>query len=300
MGRCLALVATLLLTSCRPVLVKPVHINPALEALIPADTAYLFDANVARLRQTDVYQRLEHVALPAAGHIVKDIGIDPRKDIQEVLACSNGTGVVTMVLGNFNARDLEPKLRARGVPSVAWKGYTLYGTAEASLTFMGPSIAAGGSTPALKAMIDGRDGKHGVPAALVPLVDAIPDRDQMWAVSAGGLPGFRMGVTEGSRLGDIAGMLRGIEGVVVGVDFSKGLNLDARLDCRSDDDAKHVHDALRGAIGMARLTTPNNRPDLLQVYDAIQVTQSNARVVVNGDLPAEQVNRFLDLWLNKS
>jgi hypothetical protein len=276
-----------------------VRIDPALEALIPADTVYLFGANVERLRQTPVYQKLTQLALPEVDRFARETGVDPRRDIQEVLACSNGTGMVTLLRGSFNARNLEPKLQARGVPRIVWKDHALYGTEEAALTFLSPSTAAGGSTPVLKSMIDARDGKHGVPGALRPLLEAIPEQDQMWAVSAGGLPGFRTGGVEGSRLGDIAQMLRGIQAVLLGVDFSKGLHLTARLDCRSENDARHIHDALRGAIGMARLSTPDNQPELLQVYDAIQVVQGNSQVRVNGDLPSDQVDRVLTLWLKK-
>ena len=294
----LLLAGLFLLASCRPALLKPVRIDPALEALIPADTVYLFGASVERLQQTPMYQKLSQLALPEVDRFARETGVDPRKDIQEVLACSNGTTMVTMVRGRFNSGELEPKLRARGVPRIAWKGHTLYGTGEAAFTFLSPSIAVGGSTSVLKSVIDA--GKpHGVPAALRPLLEAIPERDQMWAVSAGGVPGIRMGITEGNRLGDIAQMLRGIQAVVLGVDFSNGLHLTARLNCRTEDDARHVHDALRGAIGMARLSTPDNQPELLKVYDAIQVTQGNSRVEVNGDLPADQVDRFLTLWLGK-
>jgi hypothetical protein len=295
----LLLASLLLLTSCRPALLKPVRIDPALRALIPADTVYLFGANVERMRQTPVYRKLTQLAWPQVDRFARETGVDPRRDIREVLASSNGTSMVTMVLGTFNAADLEPKLRARGAPRIAWKGYTLYGTEEAAVAFLSPSIAVAGSTPVLKSVIDAGDGGHGVPTALRPLLDAVPERDQMWAVSAGGLPVPRMGAAEGSRLGDIAGMLRGIQAVVLGVDFSNGLHLTARLDCRTKDDARHVHDALRGAIGMARLSTPDNQPELLRVYDGIQVAQGNSRVEVNGDLPADQVDRFLTLWLKK-
>jgi hypothetical protein len=276
---------------------EPVRIDPALEALIPADTVYLFGASVERLRQTPVYQKLEQLALPEVDRFARETGVDPRKDIQEVLTCSNGTGLVTMLRGRFNTGDLEAKLRARGAPAIAWKGHNLYGAGDTALTFLSPSIAAAGSTPILKSMIDARDGPHGVPTALRPLLEAIPERDELWAVSAGGLPGS--GMAEGSRLGEIAGMLRGIRAVVLGVDFSQGVNLTVRLDCRTLDDARHVHDALRGAIGMARLSTPDNQPELLRVYDAIQVTQGNSRVDVSGDLPADEVDRVLAIWLKK-
>ena len=100
--------------------------------------------------------------------------------------------------------------------------------------------------------------------------------------------------------GTSRGRWRGIVRLVAfGADFSKGLNLTVRLDCGTNDDARHVHDALRGAIGMARLSTPDNQPELLKVYDAIQVAQINSRVEVNGDLPGDQVDRILTLWLKK-
>ncbi|MGA3025479.1 MAG: hypothetical protein ABSF98_11975 [Bryobacteraceae bacterium] len=295
----LLLAVLFLLAACRPALLRPVRLDPALEALIPSDTVYLFGANVEQLRQTPVYQKLAQLALPDVDRLAEESGVDPRKDIEEVLACSNGTGMVTMVRGRFNSASLEPKLQARGAPSIAWKGHTLYGTGEAAITFLSPSILAVGSTPILKSMIDAHGESHGVPPALRPLLEAVPERDQMWMVSAGGLPGSRVGVSEGSRLGDIAGMLRGIQAVMLGVDLSKGLNLTARLDCRTADDARHVHDALRGALGMARLSTPDNQPELLRVYDAIQVTQGNSLVEVKGDLPADQVDRVLTLWLKK-
>lgn len=293
------LAGLLLLSSCRPSAQKSVRIDPEIEALIPADTLYLFDANVDRMRQTDVYRKLENTVLPQADRIAKELGVDPRKDIREVLASSNGNDVVTLVLGTFSSSDLEPRLQARGAPRREWKGRTLYGNGEGSLTFLSPHLAAAGTTTALKSIIDADRGTQGIPPALKPLVAAVPERDQMWAVSAGGVPGLRMSVAEGSKLGDIAGMLRGIQAIVLGADFSKGLNVYGRLDCRAEDDAHHVHDALRGAIGIARLSTPDNHPELLQVYDAIQVTQVNSRVEVTGDLPADQVDRFLSQWLKK-
>ena len=294
----LLLAACLTLSSCQTVLHRSVRIDPALEALIPADTVYLFGANLEQLRRTAIYQQLARIAVPELDRFVQDTGVDPRKDLQEVLACSNGNGIVTMVRGTFNSHDLEPKMASRGVPTMSWKGHTLYGTGNTVLAFLAPSIVAAGSTSIIESMIG--NSSHGVPDALRPLVDAVPERDQMWAVSAGGLPGPKMDSNgSSSRLGDAMGMLRGIQSVVVGADYSKGLNLTARLDCQTENDAKHVHDALRGAIGMARLSTPDNQPELLKVYDAIQVTQGNSRVDVSADLGADQVDRLLSLWLNK-
>ena len=56
-----------------------------------------------------------------------------------------------------------------------------------------------------------------------------------------------------------------------------------------------THDMLRGMIGFARLRTPDNQPELLKLYDAINVTQQQTQTQVTADIPADQVDRFLDL-----
>jgi hypothetical protein len=52
-------------------------------------------------------------------------------------------------------------------------------------------------------------------------------------------------------------------------------------------------------VGFGRLRTPVNQPDLLKLYDAIQVTQQLAQTKVTADVPQQLADKFLDLWLKK-
>jgi hypothetical protein len=302
MRRLLLLLAGLAcLVSCRSGGAKSVRIDPALAALVPADTVYLLGADMERLSRTPAWQKLETLALPDLNRFTQATGLDPRHDIREVMVCSNGTGAVTVLRGSFRESDLAPRLQSRGAASLSYRGHTLYTSDHAAVTFLDSSTATAGATASVEGIIDAHDrGGSGLPVALEPLVQTIPSRDQLWLVRAGGSPGMRFGENDESRLGSIVQMLRGIKTVVLGIDFSNGLDLSARMQCDTDNDAAHIHDALRGAIGFARLNTPDNRPELLKVYDAIQVSQEKSLVTASASVSSEQVDQALDLWLKRT
>jgi len=52
-------------------------------------------------------------------------------------------------------------------------------------------------------------------------------------------------------------------------------------------------------LEFGRLNAPDNQPQLLKLYDAIQVTQQQTLTVVKADIPADQTDRFLDLLLKR-
>jgi hypothetical protein len=255
--------------------------------------------DVVRLRATPIYQKyVAQLTLPGVDRFAHETGVDPRKDIDAVLAWSDGSAVATMVRGNFNARDLESKLRAQDATPNQYKTWTLYGNGQSVIAFAGNSVALGGSAAAVKAALDAH-AQHsgGVPKSLKTLLSMLSPSDEIWAVTTGTLSGI--GIAGSSRLADVAQLLRGVRAALVGVDLSKGVNLAGRIDCDTEDSARHIHDALRGVIGMARLSTPDNQPQLLQLYDAINVNQDKTAVIVSADIPPDQADRFLDLWLKR-
>jgi len=293
--------ALMLLVSCRSGSGNSIRIDPALSALVPADTVYLLGADMDRLSRTPAWRKLETLALPDLNRFTQATGLDPRRDIREVLVCSNGTGAVTLLRGSFRESDLASRLRSHGAASLSYRGHTLYTSDRAAVAFLDSSTAAAGTTASVEGAIDTHDrGGNGLPVTLQSLVQTIPGRDQLWLVRAGGAPGMRFGENDESRLGSIVQMLRGIRTIVVGIDFSNGLDFSAQVRCDNDSDAAHIHDALRGAIGMARLNTPDNHPELLKVYDAIQVSQENSLVTASANVSSEQVDQALDVWLKRT
>ena len=276
---------------CRITSSGTMRMDPALETLIPADTTFIAFANIDKIRETAIYQKYADQAdLLAMNDFVKHAGIDARKDLWQILLCSNGKATLLMARGKFSAGELEPKLE--GLRRFGYKGFTLFGTEERAILFVNSSTAVDGPTLSLRALIDARDGPgRGLPAALKQQIESIPPGSQIWAAAIGGLHGFDAGIPER--------VLQGIDGAAVGVDFSNGLAVAAHAQCRNEEDARSVHDGLRGMIGIARLGTTKGHPELLEVYDAIQVGRKQNQVLVTAQVSPRQVDEFVGQWLKR-
>jgi len=276
-----------------------VRIDPALETLVPSDTVFLLGARIDKIRDTDIYRKYLSQANPTQiQQFAQATGIDPRKDLDEALACYNGKVGLLLIRGAFNKKDIERRLESRGAKPLAYKGIDMLGDERYSVALIDNSTAAAGNTATLKSAIGGRDrGNHGLPAALQTEVNNIGHDNQIWMALTGGVPGIEAMTGTQGNLANVIRILRGIDNATAGLNLTNGLVLAARAECRDDDAARHVHDALRGVIGIGRLSTPDSRPELLKVYDAIQVNQDRQNVSVSANLPPALVDAFADLLL---
>jgi hypothetical protein len=148
----------------------------------------------------------------------------------------------------------------------------------------------------LKTIIDSRDGSRGgIPPGLQPLVDAVPQRAQVWAVfngSAVTLPFAGRGA-----LGNFDQVLRSIQNGRFSADLSSGFDFQATGTCTNDQSAKQIRDLLKGLIGIGRLSTGEDQPEMLRLYDSINVEQEANVVNVAADVPQELVDRFVDMFV---
>lgn len=278
-----------------------VKVDPALAALIPSDTAVMVGAKLDKLRETEVYRKhFSETAIPRLDEFARDTGLDPRKDVWDVLFCSNAsTSGVLMVRGKFSQGELEPKLEREGAVRMKHKGYNLFGNDETAVFFMNASTALAGSTPLLKTIIDSRDRPGGgVPAALRPLVDAVPADAQVWAVF--NTAGINLPFAGKGTAAVLEQLLRSVQNGRFSADLRSGFAFDAVGNCTTDESAKQIHDLLKAAIGFGRLSTPGNQPELLQVYDAIKVSHGNRAVNITANVPQDLVDKFVDTFVARS
>jgi hypothetical protein len=301
--RCAAAVAlvSLALSGCQPKKSASLHVSPGLEALVPADTVVVLGANLASIGATAIYQKLiTRVPLPQLDRFTQQTGLDPRKDLSEVLFCSNGKNAVLLVRGRFRITDLEARFKSNGVMPSNYKGRDLFGDDRGAVAFLDSSTAAAGSPAELRALIDQAGSKGGgLPADLRDLLRTLPEGDQIYAALTGGLQNLNLPLPREGNLGNILDALRSVESATLGMNLSKGMDAVAVVNCKTERDAKFVHDLVRGLVGFGRLNTPDNKPELLKLYDAIQVTQQQSQTKVAADVPQELTDHFLDLWLKK-
>jgi hypothetical protein len=289
----------LFLTACQPKQSASLHASPALEALVPADTVVVLGVNLTTLRDTTVYQKLQtRVPLPQLDSFAQQTGLDPRKDLSEILFASNGKNALLLVRGKFRLADLQARFKSKGVTPSNYKGHDLFGDDRGAVTFLDDSTAAAGTTADIHALID-QASARGLPLPLRDLLRTLPAGDQVYAALTGGVENLNLPLPSGGNLGNIMQALRSVQSATLGMDLSKGIDALAVVNCNTDRDAKFVHDLVRGLVGFGRLNTPDNQPDLLKLYDAIQVTQQQAQTKVTANVPQQLADKFLDLWLKK-
>lgn len=269
------------------------RIDPALASLVPPGAVVLAGVRMDAVRKTGVWQKL---ALPrgeeALERFRRQTGLDPRQDLWELLAVSDGRDALVMARGKFTPTGgLEPRIEIPNARRVPYKGLMLIGSEDASVVFTNSSTAVAGPAAALRAWIDHRGGFTGIPEALAARLKAVPPASQIWAVASAPPP---LPVPLSGNLANIRKIFDSIRGGWLAVDLSAGLDAEARGECSSEPEARRLHDALRGLLGLGRLSTPDNQPDLLRAYDRVEVALEGAEVKVAARLPLELVEKLVN------
>jgi hypothetical protein len=285
-----ALVAAL---GCGRLVTKGVVVDSSFEPFIPADTKVLAGVQASKLQAAPLYRaHKDQLDFGPVQAFSERTGLDPTRDISELLITWDGKQVVAMARGHFSQAKVGPKLESLGARRTSYKKYTLFGDDRNSLVFVRDGLLVAGSSQALRDLIDRGNKSHaGIPAELQQRLETIPKADQLWAVSRGGLPvnGIAMRSDIGSALSNIVGY---VSGAAMGVAIDTGIHLQADLTCISDQGAQRVRDALRGGIGLARLTTKDNQLELLRLYDSLNVDQEKSAIHVRADIAPDLANKL--------
>jgi hypothetical protein len=289
------LLCALLLASCaRKAAVGP-KIDPALATLIPDDTTLLVGTRLEALERTPVYQKyLADRTFPQVEEFAKQTGLDPKKDLWELLFVSNGKNNVLLGRGKF-ANEMEPRLEKAGAKRFGYKGYNLVGDEKTAVVFFSGSTAAMGPTDSLRFLLDQRGASKGPPAALAALMKDIPADAQFWAAYIGGPVDLPLG----GNLANITKLVSSIQTGSLYFDLRTGLNGVALGDCSTDQAAEEVQGALKAFIGLGRLNTPANQPEMQAAWDGMRVTLQDRRVKLYIDVPQNVVDQFLNLWMGR-
>lgn len=297
MRRALVCSALLLVIGCGRKSDTGVFVDPAFPALVPAETTILAGFQLDKLQTEPLYRKYARdIDVAQLNEFSRRTGLNPMQDIGSVLIAYDGKESIAVAHGRFSAEQLEPKLAALGASRTIYKKYTLIGSPRDAAVFIGPGLAVAGSESALRALIDSRDqSETGLPQALETRLKSLPKDDQIYVVSSGGIPlsVFPSRSDVQSSLSNIVGF---VNGLTVGLAIDEGVHLSAEIDCVSDAGAKRVNDALRGAIGLARLTTKDNELDLLRLYDAVHVDQQQATVRIRADIAGDLIAKLLEAF----
>jgi hypothetical protein len=288
-----ALAALVAALGCSRIANKGVVIDSSFKPFIPADAKVLAGVQIAKLQAAPLYRtHKEQLDFGQLQAFSERTGLDPTRDLSEALITWDGTHFLAMARGHFSQAKVGPKLESLGARRRSYKKYTLFGDDSNSLVFMRDGLIVAGTSQGLRDLIDRRDKSHArIPAELQQRLETIPKADQLWAVSRGGLPVNGIGTRSDidSALSNIVGY---VSGTASGVAIDTGIHLQTDLTCISDQGAQRVRDALRGGIGLARLTTKDNQLELLRLYDSVHVDQENSMIHVRADVAPDLANKL--------
>lgn len=295
--RRLLLFSLVLLAACGKREPKSARIDPAIVPLLPSDAKLVAGLRLDKLKDTPFFKKyVESQALPMLEEFQRRTGLDPRKDVWELCAVSTGKAPVIFARGKFgDLFGLEPVIKIEGMRRMNYKGFNMLGTPEYAVLFIQSGVAVAGAVPALESVIDHREQQNS--EALKPMLDLVaglPPTAHAWVVTndGGAL------VPELPREGALSGFSRmfyELKQFTMYADLTTEFKL--RVEGRYVDPqlAKLTHDALRGAIGFARLQTPDSRKEMLPVYDAIKVEQKETTVTITADAPFALLDQLLVL-----
>lgn len=282
------------ISGCSHVDVTGASLDRSFRRLVPADTRVLVGLKIERLIKTPFYQRHRHqLDIPLLNESSAKMGLDPRRDLSDAVIAWNGKQPLVLARGTFNSNLVQQKLISSGAQSRKYKNYSLIGTEREAAVFLKGPVVVAGSTPALHAALDGDDnGRSELPEELQERLSSLPKDDQIWLVSRGGLPFTELPMN--SELGSaLSNIIQFVQGSSVGISVDNGLRLKAEITCVSDQGAQRVRDALKGGIGLARLTTKDNELDLLRLWDAFQIDQQGSSVHVSADIAGDLADKML-------
>ena len=246
--RFLIVVALLLLYGCQKRTSPTIFVDPALATLVPTDTIFIAGVRVEQLPTTPSLAIVENFA--------RDSGIDPRKNLWEVIVPSDGKTTWVMLRGKFAEMGMEPRINKEGARRVSYKGYTMQGDERIAVMFLNPTTAVAADPDALRSIIDNREKTTGIPRWLEQQVAGIPASNQAW----------------------FAGKLQGTGQVAGGIDFQSGANPRLSVTTKTRAEAQRFAELLR------------------RLFDGVHVEEGGQGGRVNLDIPVQRLNDLISLF----
>jgi hypothetical protein len=291
------LIAALVAASCTTAPPPGPKIDPALAGLIPTDTVMMAGIRIEALKKAPVYQKfVARRSLPQIDDFAKRIGVDPQKDLWELLYVSNGKSGALLGHGMFSDEG-EPKLQKRGDNRFGYKGFNLVGNELTAILLISPTVLAMGDTDELRAIVDAHEKSAGPPPAMAALLARMPAAAQVWAAYGGGP--VQLPFDTSGNLGNVNKILSLIQTGTLYLDLSMGLSGMAEGTSATDENAEQLESGLKALIGFGRLSVSPKQPQLQMVWDGLRPTRENRDVKLHIDEPEQTVDGLLDLLLGR-
>lgn len=281
-------------SGCRKSVPEGISVHESFTPLVRPGTTVAAGIDLEKLKNAPLYQKhKEQLQVPILDQFVQRFGVDPRRDLKQLLYVSDGKKSYFLAQGVFESDAIKQKIRTLGLQPSTDNGTEVFGDGRNALALLTGPVALMGDADSVHEVIATKDkGQGAIPEKIEERLRAMPKNDEIWIVSSEGLPFLSLATRT-----DVESALSNIVGFVAGGSASLGLDtelrLQATLSCFSMEGATRVHDALRAAVAFGRLSTKDSEASLLKIYDSIQIARTDKTVDVNAHLTEAQMEELL-------
>lgn len=267
-------------------------IDNVLERMVPPGSTGLVGAHMDRIKQTETYRKLTLAQSLFLDQFARDTGFDPRRDVREFLYVDTSHGSVLLARGSFHIAPAAMK----GMQKTHHGDYDIWSRDTGGFCILDPTLAAAGDVGAIGAALDEwKSGSHNAAQALLARLASVSPQTQFWGISTGA-GGFLAEHPPAAGTGlDFSKILSGLRDTSFQVDLTAGLKAEVHGTTATEKDAISLRDTVRGLVGFGRLQVPQNQPELLRVFDGINVDQQGRSIAVHIDIAQDLVDKLVQM-----
>jgi hypothetical protein len=269
------------------------RIDNVLEKMVPPSATGLVGAHMDQIKQTELYRQTVAVqGFQGLDQFARETGFDPRRDVREILFVTEGNGAVLLARGNFHVNPGVMKNSSR----TRVGRYDVWSQGTDGFCILDSTLAAAGNIPAvIDAIKEWTSGAHTGAQRLLGYVSSVNPQFQLWGVSTGS-GNFLVDHPPAANTGlDFTVIFRSLQDYWFQADFTSGARAEIHANTHTEKDATNIRDAARGLIGLGRLNTPDNQPELLKIWDGIAVDQQGRSLSIRADIPQTLVDKLVQI-----
>jgi hypothetical protein len=244
--------------------------------------------------------------------LIGQTGFDPRKDLTEVLAASNGSTVAPASLalsrGNFDVAKISAAAKTGQVS--AYNGATLIVSGANAVAFLGSAIAIAGPLDSVKAAVDRKGSANSISPALAAQVHTLSTTQDAWSVSLASLSALIPGASGTTGTPDgAAGMagqalqfVKNIQSCSAGLKFGSTVQFTAQAVADTAQDAGALGDVIKMVASLAAMGAGQNKDAaaVAQLLQSLNIATDGVKVNLSAAIPEAQIEALLKTALAPS
>ncbi|HKD05868.1 MAG TPA: hypothetical protein VKB79_08195 [Bryobacteraceae bacterium] len=252
---------------------------------------------------------------------IQETGFDPRTDVTELLAASNGntttpTGLL-LAKGNFNVSQFLSVLANDKTHQASnYGGATLITPTDATqnhaIAFLGTNVATiaiVGDLASVKAAVDRSGSMNSISTSLANQVNSLSTgtgAQDAWSVSVASLGALIPGAIGANSQNGVATqtlqLVKNIQSASSGIKFGANVQFTAQAVADTPQNATALADVIKMVTGLISMSAAGQNQDvavIAQLLQSVQVSTSGTAVNIAATIPESQIEAALNAAAEK-